>query len=423
MKKLLLLSLSLCFILVGGVAAAQETSNVAQAVAQDETVSAQSLGVQEPTILPTSPLYFFKNLGRTIQSAITLDPVKKAELRQKFANEKLLELQKLALTTQNTKDIEKATENYQREVENVKNAADKIKQTATQSSEVGKFLDKYIQQQTLQDTILQKLQNQVGTSTMAKIEAAREEHLQKFGEVMQKLEDKNNIQERLRTNLQELPGSDFKDFKNLEILNSLQENAPQAIRDAIQKVSSETLDSLKEKIQTLPTEGLQQFKDYTEQIGGAKETQVEILDSLRTELKNVPTILRTINDAKEAIIERVTREAAPTSCPTVQKPTATSCQNGRTIIKRDENGCIDSFDCVIPAEESSVTVPSLGACTALWDPVCGKDQKTYSNACFAKLAGIEVAKEGICADIGTQIKEQINKIVPQSLIPSTKATQ
>jgi len=48
------------------------------------------------------------------------------------------------------------------------------------------------------------------------------------------------------------------------------------------------------------------------------------------------------------------------------------------------------------------------ACTADWNPVCGVDNKTYSNECFAKAAKVQVAFKGECApNITPQINNEV----------------
>jgi len=174
--KLILISLLICLV----------TISVSFANAAD--VTAQDLGVSEPTILPDSPFYFLKEWKRNISLALTFDNIKKAGLENKFAGEKLLELKKLIEKNASSKIIEKATDKYQRAMEKIKERADKIKESASDNEDVNKFLEKFTDQQVLQEKILQKLEEKVPADVLQKIKDAREAHLKKFQEIMEKLE-------------------------------------------------------------------------------------------------------------------------------------------------------------------------------------------------------------------------------------------
>lgn len=57
---------------------------------------------------------------------------------------------------------------------------------------------------------------------------------------------------------------------------------------------------------------------------------------------------------------------------------------------------------MLPMGTQQPTTPTMmqiregAACTQEWRPVCGTNQRTYPNACFAKADNVVVAKEGAC---------------------------
>lgn len=202
------------------------------AIAQDATsdVSAQDLEVSDQTLLPDSPFYFLKEWTRRVRAAFTFGTVEKAELENKFANEKLLELKKLAEKETDSEIIKKATEGYQGAMEKIKEAVSKIEGTADSNEDVNKFLEKFTNQQMLHERVLQRLQNQVSEKVLEKIKEARERHMERFGEVMQKLEgNQARIAERIQNALQN--GQD-----NTDILDSVIENMPDGMQGELNRV-------------------------------------------------------------------------------------------------------------------------------------------------------------------------------------------
>jgi hypothetical protein len=393
--------------------------DVSQAVNLDEEVKAEDLEISEPKVLPDSPFYFLKNWARGIQEVLTFNPIRKAELRLKFANEKLMEAKKMVEKTKDPEKIKKATENYQQEVEKIKNRVEKIKEKTAENPQVESFLDKFIHQQILHQKLLQKLETQVPAPAFEKIKEAREEHLERFKDVMLKLEDRaEKMTEKLDEILEKQKGSGFKEFKNLEVLKNLEEKVPEEAKEAIQKAQLKVMERFQENLEKMAPEKQEQLKDYMEKISGEKEKQLEIMENLKAKIKEAPEtpkileLKEKLGEGKTRILEKIEKKSEKLNCPSWPYSLSEFCKEGRVIIERDPQdprGC-PSPKCIIPGEEKIPAKPLPVqpekpetvevVCITLWDPVCGKDGKTYSNACWAKVAGVEIDYKGVCKGEG-----------------------
>ena len=426
--KIFLLSFVLLFAF--GVILAQETppTEVNEAVNLDEDIQSQDLEVREPRLLPDSPFYFLKNWGREIRCFLAFNPIAKAELRAKFSNEKLIELKKMVKEKKGPETLKKATENYQQETKKIKEQVEKIKEKVKENPKVESFLDKFIHQQTLHLKLLDRLETQVPPEAFEKIKEARERHLERFNDVMLKLEDRKEvITEKLDKILEKQKGSGFKEFKNLEALKNLEEKVPEEAKEAIQKAQENALKRLQEDLEKMSPEDQERFKEYTEKISGEKERHLEILENLKTEIRAIPETPRILElkeileEGKIKAIEKIEEKLEKLGCPLWMPPAPGFCKEGRVIIEKDpETGCPLPPRCIIPGEvEIPKPVPPIPpekpelekieiVCISLWDPVCGKDGKTYSNECFAKVAGVEIDYKGVCKEV---------KPVPEKVIP------
>lgn len=477
-------------------------------VTQDEEVTTQDLEISEPKVLPDSPLYFLKNWGRAIRLFFAFNRVKKAGLRLKFANEKIIEAEKLAELKRNPRAIEKVLASFENDI-------DKISELS--GEELKQFSEKLFHQQLLHQKILQRLENQVSDEIAERIKEKRMAHLEKFVKVMEKVEEREKIAERLGKELEGMKGSEFKDFKKLEILDEIKEKVPEDVKDKIEELKSHIIENFIAKLEGVSNEEKEKFINYLEQIHGNKLKHLEIMSSLEAnemsgilkekiekakekkieeiaeergisattaqaqitkaedEIKKAQELVATTSEneyggraarkllelakkhlekAKEAfnegkygrafglaiasyhealnaerIVEKIEKiKQSPQAlrekfeklypgielpeniqnCPLPVKP---ECGEGEVWrIGKNENGC-PVFICEKVREKERLREESPEVCPMVWDPVCGKNGKTYSNECMARAAGIEIDYEGVC-------KEKIEKIeIPLPLKP------
>jgi len=225
-------------------------------------VAAKDLGIKEPTLLPNNGFYFIKEFSRNFRLFFTLDSVKKAELRQKFADQQLFELKKLAENDDaQDKIIERAQEKYQKQQEKLSELLDKIKETTSDRTE--SFKEKYFNHQILHDDILGKLESIVSKDIVDRITQIRNTHIEKFGENMFKLENMEQIPARIENALKR--GTE--QIKNSDIINQIQGRIQtQEHVEALQQTQERVMNQIKEGINQIPEQLRGQIRDAAEDI-------------------------------------------------------------------------------------------------------------------------------------------------------------
>jgi len=269
--------------------AAQEA---AQAVNMDENTAAAS---QQPKLLSDSPFYFLKNWSREIQSFFNFDPAKKAELQLKFSSEKLAEAKALLSKQKNGKALEEVQSSNE-DFEKAKQLA--IKQGGSQRSDqiMEKMAEKTIENQKTLDL----LANDLSLDDQATIENAKEELVKKYLSA----ENPEKLQERLKNALSSQQGSEFKDVKNLQILQSIKDAAPEEMKQKIEELNGELINKLNEKLASLPPEKAQILESYLGSIKGGDIQSLSVALLLKDQNISTTT-LEKIKNAEEKITEKL----------------------------------------------------------------------------------------------------------------------
>lgn len=273
----------------------------------DTMVSAEDLGVKEAIILPDNPLYGFKNMFRGIRSVLTFDPVKKAEYQLKISNEKMVEAKQLIeqKKTDKAKEIaSKTIESANKDFDKIALKGEKLKQLkGKKASAVDKFLDKVADQSLKQQVLLQKLQEQVPENSFARIEDARQAHLEKFSQVMNRVsENQEEIRDRFAKVVEGQDGSDFKELKAVEILKDLEDKAAPEAKEALRMAQTVLSQKFEERMSTIPPEiRKEKLQKYVEFLPGNAVRQFEAFDVMKQNFES-PGMAKEMELAKDKAI-------------------------------------------------------------------------------------------------------------------------
>jgi len=273
----------------------------------DEDISPEDLGVSDSTILPNSPFYFLKNWGRGVRSFFTFGAVKKAELKLRFANERLIEVRKMAFENVAEGEILDALDNYNEELERIR--LERIREWAeermdSEDPKVDHFLEKFVDGSLKQQKLLDKIESKLSIGAYEKVERARERALENFASTSLKMMNEEKLGERLEEATEE-EGSQLKHIKNLEVLMRIEEKVPEQAKEAIRKAQENTLRRLKGNLEAIPESEKPILEKYLDKVGGNAVRQLEIVSEIEGEEDISPRVREMVKGAKEKALNMV----------------------------------------------------------------------------------------------------------------------
>jgi hypothetical protein len=460
--KILFSSLVVFGLFVSGVAFADHGAETeVQAVQQAESVTLADLEVEDAGLLPTSPFYFFKNWQRGIQSFFTFNPIAKADLEMRFTNEKAAELKTVQeQRPDDERAITQALSNFENSQERLKVRLERVRETSDNPN-VDRLLNKVVEKSVVHAKLLEEIKGKGSNfedkvaEAVGRIQEKSAQALEKLGE----LDTPEKLTERIKTALENSPGSSFKHIRSVEFIDKIQEKLPEEVKIKLEGVREEFKERIKEKIEVEGQDG-EKLRAIFESIPGDTARRAVVLEELRVKLSDkaaeaVGKVQERLEekisdsaDRKEKAAEQirmagevigraqekmrqtdVVRPAAKDLLSQAERHLAASKQAfeqeqygeafgqaraaevaARNALRALEEG-EDSLEVLqrvqekvgdrIKLPEPTRPVQNTGEavlCTQELKPVCGVDDKTYSNRCVAEQQNkVKVAHEGECA--------------------------
>lgn len=291
-------------------AEAQDILTNTETILAEETVSFTDLGVEEPTFLPSSRFYFFKNFTRGVKRFLTFDLIKKAELELQFADEKIAETKKLVKKEpENQEALERAIENYRASQERLQTQFQRLKETS-KNPNVDKLLEKLADRAVKHEKLFAELKEKFEDKKILgeKFEAIKEEIERSVAEGAKK-DEAEKFAKKLEKALIETRGSDFKHVRSLEILDRIHEKSSEGLKEKLTEIRGDFAKRLQEDLATFEekheSEAPELIKKALENLPGDKARRLVIIEEIR---EHAETRVRKALEEAEKIIEKTFEE-------------------------------------------------------------------------------------------------------------------
>lgn len=262
----------------------EEIETSLEDIVEAEEVTTADLGVQEPGLLPTNPLYFLKEMGRGLQRAFTLNPVAKAELDLKIASEKAAEAKKVAeQDPDNAGGISRALINFENAQKRLRERLARLQETS-ENPNVDALLDRIAERAVVHEKLLESIEAKHDNQRGA-VGNARARIQETLGEISNK-DTAEQFQDRLRGAFEGARGSTLRHIRSVEILDRLRESdgVSEDAKGRLNKLRDQFSDNARDSIERFAQEGedgAHRLRDAVDQIPGDRLRRSVILEEIR----------------------------------------------------------------------------------------------------------------------------------------------
>lgn len=235
------------------------------------------VNAEKPGILPTSPLYLFKEFTRGLQSFFTFNPVSKARLELKFADERAAEL-KVIVEEKEGRGVERAIKNYQANMERLKNRLRSLNETSVNPN-VDKLLDELAERAVNHQEILSGLKGKT-LEVNKEIESVQEmvDSLLIVG--LENLDLPEKVEIRFEKILKKL-NQPLGELKSLNIISRLEGKIEkEEIRNKLLKAEQELIAGFEGKVVGGEVTAAA-LPEFIKNLPESAEVKLKVLDSLR----------------------------------------------------------------------------------------------------------------------------------------------
>jgi len=295
-------------------------------------------------LLPTSPFYFLKEWGRGIRMFFTFNPVSKAELELKIADEKADEITAISeKEPQNEKALEKALANYQKSRERLAQRLNSLEITS-ENPNIDKLIDKIFEQEVKHIEVFDEISQKIGDkdkiktghiTLLKRMESASEKSKSGGGikghvTLLKRMESQNTserIIQTVKSALEELPQEELKSLRAIEIIDKLSEGLPLELTKQLIEVRQEYSEKLVDELNRVAGKGIKSKKNLNllfesiKFLPGDPVKHLMILEELEQDValrgiekKDIRRGMviaepEVVSSAKQAIIEEIAAES------------------------------------------------------------------------------------------------------------------